>query len=106
MNARIEELFPSGLSRRSFISAALASGAFGFGATSLLASGARAATSAGRDVLTGCHWGAFRAHVADGRLHPQLRGADRARDGRRGYASQGGAGRPFERRDAGLNSLA
>jgi trimethylamine-N-oxide reductase (cytochrome c) len=68
MNARIEEPFPSGLSRRSFISAALASGTFGFGATSLLTSGARAATSASRDVLTGCHWGAFRAHVADGRI--------------------------------------
>lgn len=68
MNARIEEQHPSGLSRRSFISAALASGAFGFGATSLLASGARAATSTSRDVLTGCHWGAFRARVADGRI--------------------------------------
>ena len=68
MNARIEEQFSSALSRRSFVSAALASGAFGFGATSLLSSGARAATSASRDVLTGCHWGAFRAHVADGRI--------------------------------------
>jgi len=66
MNARVEDRVPSGLSRRSFVGAALASGAFGLGASSLLSQGARAATSASRDVLTGCHWGAFRAHVADG----------------------------------------
>ena len=68
MNARVEECLPSGLSRRSFVSAALASGTFGFGASSLFSPGALAATPARRDILTGCHWGAFRAHVVDGRI--------------------------------------
>ena len=68
MNTRVEGHATSGLSRRSFVSAALASGAFGLGASALLSQGARAATPASRDLLTGCHWGAFRAHVADGRI--------------------------------------
>jgi len=68
MNARFEERVQPGVSRRSFVSAALASGAFGFGAASLLSPGARAAAPASLDVLTGCHWGAFRAHVAGGRI--------------------------------------
>ncbi len=68
MNARLDERVQPGWSRRSFVSAALASGAFGFGATSLLSQGARAATPTTPDVLTGCHWGAFRAHIEGGRI--------------------------------------
>lgn len=68
MTARLEDGSPIGLSRRSFVSAALASGTFGVGASSLLAYGAAAAAAPGRDILTGCHWGAFRAHIAGGRI--------------------------------------
>jgi len=60
------------LSRRTFIKGALASGALGAtAATSLLARAAPEAASAAagsQEVLTGSHWGAFRATVAGGRI--------------------------------------
>jgi trimethylamine-N-oxide reductase (cytochrome c) len=54
------------LSRRSFLSYGAAIGALGFIGPSLLAEGARAAGSDG-EVMSGSHWGAFRAKVEGGR---------------------------------------
>ena len=68
MSIHINEAGRSGLSRRSFLKSAIASGAFGISGMSLLTAGARAAPAASREVLTGCHWGAFRAQVEDGRM--------------------------------------
>jgi trimethylamine-N-oxide reductase (cytochrome c) len=58
----------AGISRRSFVSAALSSGAFGSSASSLLVNRAQAASLPEYEVLTGCHWGAFRAKVPGGRI--------------------------------------
>jgi len=55
------------MSRRAFLSYGVALGALGIAAPSLLATGARAATPDG-EVLTGSHWGAFRAKVEGGRV--------------------------------------
>jgi trimethylamine-N-oxide reductase (cytochrome c) len=55
------------LNRRAFLRYGAALGALGFAAPSLLASGARAATAPDGEVLTGSHWGAFRAKVEGGR---------------------------------------
>ena len=68
MSIHINEAGRSGLSRRSFLKSAIASGAFGISGMSLLTAGARAAPAASREVLTGCHWGAFHATVKDGRF--------------------------------------
>ena len=56
------------LSRRAFLNYGVALGALGFAAPSLLMSGARAATAPDGEVLTGSHWGAFRAKVEGGRM--------------------------------------
>jgi trimethylamine-N-oxide reductase (cytochrome c) len=56
------------LSRRAFLRYGAALGALGFAAPSLLMSGARAATAPDGEVLTGSHWGAFRAKVEGGRM--------------------------------------
>jgi trimethylamine-N-oxide reductase (cytochrome c) len=58
----------AGLSRRSFLHGALASGVFGLSGTSLLAHAAQAPTVPSREVLSGCHWGAFRARIDNGRI--------------------------------------
>jgi trimethylamine-N-oxide reductase (cytochrome c) len=58
----------TGLSRRSLLGSAMASGALGLTGTSLLAPNSFAATVPSREVLTGCHWGAFRAKVDNGRI--------------------------------------
>jgi trimethylamine-N-oxide reductase (cytochrome c) len=55
------------LSRRAFLGYGAAIGALGFVAPTLLASGARAASTPDGEVLTGSHWGAFRAKVEGGR---------------------------------------
>ena len=55
------------MSRRAFLSYGVALGAMSIAAPSLLATGARAATADG-EVLTGSHWGAFRAKVEGGRV--------------------------------------
>ena len=55
------------MSRRAFLSYGVALGAMSIAAPSLLATGARAATPDG-EVLTGSHWGAFRAKVEGGRV--------------------------------------
>ena len=55
------------LSRRAFLGYGAAFGALGIAAPALLATGARAATPDG-EVLTGSHWGAFRAKVEGGRV--------------------------------------
>jgi trimethylamine-N-oxide reductase (cytochrome c) len=55
------------MSRRAFLSYGAALGALSIAAPSLLATGARAATPDG-EVLTGSHWGAFRAKVEGGRV--------------------------------------
>ena len=55
------------MSRRAFLSYGVALGAMSIAAPSLLATGARAATPDG-EVLTGSHWGAFRAKVEGGRI--------------------------------------
>jgi trimethylamine-N-oxide reductase (cytochrome c) len=54
-------------SRRSLLGWGLAAGVFGMAGPSLLSVGARAATPDG-EVLTGSHWGAFRAKVEGGRI--------------------------------------
>ena len=56
------------LSRRAFLTYGAALGALGFAAPSLLMSGARAAGVPDGEVLTGSHWGAFRAKVEGGRM--------------------------------------
>jgi len=58
----------TGLSRRSFLKGALASSALGISGMSWLSAAVRAAPVASREVLTGCHWGAFRAQVESGRI--------------------------------------
>jgi len=59
--------FQAEMSRRSLLGWGLAAGVFGFAGPSLLSVGARAATPDG-EVLTGSHWGAFRAKVEGGRV--------------------------------------
>ncbi len=59
---------PSRFSRRDFLEATSAAGALGMTGTSLLAFGAAAAVPASGTVLTGSHWGAFRAKVEGGRM--------------------------------------
>ena len=56
------------LSRRAFLRYGAALGALGLAAPSLLMSGARATTAPDGEVLTGSHWGAFRAKVEGGRM--------------------------------------
>jgi trimethylamine-N-oxide reductase (cytochrome c) len=68
MSKRIENPAPSGLSRRAFVKGAAMAGALGVAGTSVLNKGAKAAVSGDYEVLTGCHWGAFRAQVKDGRM--------------------------------------
>ncbi|MBL8590717.1 MAG: trimethylamine-N-oxide reductase TorA [Methylobacteriaceae bacterium] len=55
------------LSRRSLLKSGAAAGALGAFAPALLAQGVRAAVPDG-EVLTGSHWGAFRAKVEGGRI--------------------------------------
>jgi len=59
---------PSGFSRRSFLETTSAAGAVGMMGTSLLSFGTAAAVPASGTVLTGSHWGAFRAKVEGGRV--------------------------------------
>ncbi len=59
--------FRAELSRRSLLRSGIALGAAGFFGPSLLSQGARAAGADG-EVLTGSHWGAFRAKVESGRI--------------------------------------
>jgi len=70
MSSRSFNTEPSSQSRRTFLTGALASGALGLTGVSLLTAGARATApaAASRTVLTGCHWGAFRAQVENGRM--------------------------------------
>ena len=56
------------LSRRTFLTYGAALGALGFVGPSLLVRGARAAGVPDGEVLTGSHWGAFRAKVEGGRF--------------------------------------
>lgn len=56
----------SNVSRRQFLQAATMLGAMGVTGTSLLAKGARAQGTR-EQILSGCHWGVFRATVEDGR---------------------------------------
>ena len=56
------------VSRRAVLEAELAAGAFGLSGASLLSSGARAARLPQPRLLTGSHWGVFRAKVEDGRF--------------------------------------
>ena len=58
----------AGLSRRAMLKAGLAAGGLGLSGASLLGNGARAAPAAATEVLTGSHWGAFRATVEGGRI--------------------------------------
>ena len=58
----------SQLSRRHFLEATSAAGAMGMVGTSLLSFGAAAAVPPPGSVLTGSHWGAFRAKVEGGRV--------------------------------------
>ena len=59
----------SGFSRRAFLEAVGTAGALGMvGGSSLLSFGAVAAEGKSGDILTGSHWGAFRAKVKDGRI--------------------------------------
>ena len=60
----------AGFSRRQFLEAIGAAGALGMlgTGTSLLSFGAAAAEAKSGDVLTGSHWGAFRAKVQGGRV--------------------------------------
>lgn len=62
-----KEEFRTELTRRRLLGYGLAAGVFGFASPSLLSVGARAATPDG-EVLTGSHWGAFRAKVEGGRI--------------------------------------
>lgn len=59
---------PLPFSRRAFLEAAGAAGALGVAGPSLLSFGAAAAVPASGTVLTGSHWGAFRAKVEGGRV--------------------------------------
>lgn len=59
---------PSGFSRRNFLETTGAAGAMGMMGTSLLSFGAAAAVPQSGSVLTGSHWGAFRAKVEGGRV--------------------------------------
>lgn len=59
---------PARLSRRHFLEAAGATGTLGMIGPSLLTFGTAAAAAAGATVLTGSHWGAFRAKVEGGRV--------------------------------------
>ncbi len=54
-------------SRRTFLGSTAAAGVLGAVAPSLLAPGAALADAANGEVLTGSHWGAFKATVKDGR---------------------------------------
>ena len=56
------------LSRRAVLQAGLAAGALGLSGSSLLRSGALAAPGPDGEILTGSHWGAFRAKVEAGRM--------------------------------------
>ena len=56
------------LSRRAVLRTGLAAGALGLSGSSLLRPGARAAPAPDTEVLTGSHWGAFRAKVVGGRM--------------------------------------
>ena len=60
----------AGFSRRQFLEAIGAAGALGMlgTGTSLLSFGAAAAEAKSGEVLTGSHWGAFRAKVQGGRV--------------------------------------
>ncbi len=55
-------------SRREFLEAIGAAGALGIIGPSLLSFGAAAAETKSGEILTGSHWGAFRAKVQDGRI--------------------------------------
>lgn len=55
------------LTRRAFLNYSAAAGALGVFGTSLLAHGAHAAGAADGEVLSGCHWGVFKAKVEGGR---------------------------------------
>src|SRR5512134_2029947 len=55
------------LSRRSFLESAAALGALGLIGPGLLTAGSRAAYAADGEVLSGCHWGVFRAKVEGGK---------------------------------------
>lgn len=59
---------PSGFSRRNFLETTGAAGAMGMMGSSLLSFGAAAAVPPSGTVLTGSHWGAFRAKVEGGRV--------------------------------------
>ena len=59
---------PSRFSRRDFLEATSAAGAVGMMGTSILSFGSAAAVPANGTVLTGSHWGAFRAKVEGGRM--------------------------------------
>jgi trimethylamine-N-oxide reductase (cytochrome c) len=59
---------PPRFSRRTFLEATGAAGALGMTGTSLLSFGAAAAVPKSGTVLTGSHWGAFRAKVEGGRI--------------------------------------
>jgi trimethylamine-N-oxide reductase (cytochrome c) len=63
----LSRLRPTGLARRALLRAGLAAGSLGITGASLLRSGAQAAPPP-TDILTGSHWGAFRARVEDGRI--------------------------------------
>ncbi len=67
MSRMTHDEFQAEMSRRAFLRAGVAFGALGFAAPSLLVSGARAAAAPDGEVLTGSHWGAFRAKVEGGR---------------------------------------
>ena len=58
----------AGMTRLAVLEAGLAAGAFGLSGATLLGSGARAAPAPGSEILTGSHWGAFRAKVENGRF--------------------------------------
>jgi trimethylamine-N-oxide reductase (cytochrome c) len=55
------------LSRRAFLESAAAVGAIGLVGPSLLGAGIRPAFAADGEVISGCHWGVFRAKVEGGR---------------------------------------
>jgi trimethylamine-N-oxide reductase (cytochrome c) len=59
---------PARFSRRTFLEATGAAGAMGMTGASLLSFGAAAAVPQSGTVLTGSHWGAFRAKVEGGRI--------------------------------------
>jgi trimethylamine-N-oxide reductase (cytochrome c) len=60
--------FRAELSRRAFLNYSAAFGALGLAGPSLLVEGARAEGVPDGEVLTGSHWGAFRAKVEGGRF--------------------------------------